>query len=947
MGWACGRNRDRWGAAWGTLERNVSKKIGTVVIWVVAVVAVAVQLWAYYVVVWQPGLENVMFTNLTVVEWVNRLPWVSLAEPSVVEQYCAFSPKFVGLLAFWPLLWVAVRHSLGDFSVWQRVLSGVVRMALLALLVLALVDIEKVSETERVSVVYVVDVSDSVSDGMMRAAEAEIRGALASRRDGVDVQVVAFSDAPRVVPVDPEFAGLERFAGAEGMATDIESAMRFGYVLFRENHVRRMVLLSDGLQTHGDVLSEAARARAQGIRVDVRHLEYDASHEVLIRSVDVRGRDSLRVGKPFEIVVEVESTKAVSAHFSFYKNDVLEASGSREVGLEPGANFISLETQADAPGELRIRFELDGLDPGADRFAQNNVLSDRLMIQGKPRVLYLEDNANSASYLQRALAGYGGSSGQDFEVDVRASTGFPSSMSELSKYSAVILGDVPRQTQTGRVNLTTEDMNRLRDYVRVQGGGFIALGGDQAFALGGYEQTPVEAILPVEFKNDVPRPQKSAAVALVIDKSGSMDHGKLEIAKEAAKASVGALKPQDRVMVIGFDDVPTVVVPATRAVNRYSINTKIAGMRPLGGTNIRDALELTYLELSMVSASSKLVILLSDGGSSYAGIDALVREMSRARITVSTVAMGDADVTLLGRIANLGKGRMYVAREASSVPRIFVEETTRVANPGVIEEPFVPHVARSHEMIRGVTLQTLLGYVATKAKPGSQTILTAPGGAPILAHWSLGTGKTTAFTSDAKNRWASAWIRQSASFARFWAQVVRATMKTEEETRFEMQVVRESERVRVMVDAVSEEDAFLNGLDVEATIRDPEGRERTLSLGQTAPGFYENTFELSGYGTYEAEAVLSQSGRELGTARRTFSFPYAQEYASPEPDFGLLDAVAQTSGGRVDVDFGVTSDPEGEKTRSYSPVWPWFLWLSLGALVLDVALRRIRFGRRT
>ena len=104
---------------------------------------------------------------------------------------------------------------------------------------------------------------------------------------------------------------------------------------------------------------------------------------------------------------------------------------------------------------------------------------------------------------------------------------------------------------------------------------------------------------------------------------------------------------------------------------------------------------------------------------------------------------------------------------------------------------------------------------------------------------------------------------------------------------------------------------------------------------------------MSGYGTYEAEAVLSQSGRELGTARRTFSFPYAQEYASPEPDFGLLDAVAQTSGGRVDVDFGVTSDPEGEKTRSYSPVWPWFLWLSLGALVLDVALRRIRFGRRT
>ena len=113
-------------------------------------------------------------------------------------------------------------------------------------------------------------------------------------------------------------------------------------------------------------------------------------------------------------------------------------------------------------------------------------------------------------------------------------------------------------------------------------------------------------------------------------------------------------------------------------------------------------------------------------------------------------------------------------------------------NRSIVEEPFVPRVARQHEMIKGVTLNTLMGYVTTRAKSGSQTVLTAPSGDPILAQWQYGTGKTTAFTSDAKNRWAAQWIRNSKSFAQFWGQVVRSTMKTDDERQFDMRIVREN-----------------------------------------------------------------------------------------------------------------------------------------------------------
>ena len=918
----------------------------TILFWLVIAGLLAVSIYAYLHWIWFPHVETLEFTNADLARWGSRIPFLHFDAPDVMQQYKAFAVQWVGLLVVWPLFFISLRHSLSDFPVWQRFLSGLVRVAILALIVLALVDIQKVEETSRVSIVYAVDVSPSVHDDMLAAAHDVVSEALRHKSSEVDIQVVTYGDVPRIVKV-AEDGTVPPFVREEAGRTDIESALRFSYALFPENHVRRIVLLGDGNQTQGDVLSEAARARAQGIRVDVMHLPTQPAREIMVKSLDVHERDNLRVGKPFELILEISSTHETSVRLDVQKNGVRDGRMSKEIALTPGDNYISMVTEADAPGSLEMRFALDGVPESEDRFAENNAIIDKFTIQGKPKVLYIEENANNAAYLQRALAGYGDAQGQGFDVEVRAATGLPESARDIQKYAAVILGDVPREAASGRINVTSTAMNVLQQYVKKQSGGFIALGGENAFGPGGYANTPIEQILPVSFKNDADKNQPSAAIALLIDKSGSMADGRaLDIAKEAAKGSVATLKPQDRVMVVGFDDAPYLVVPLTRAVNRYSINDKISRMRPNGGTNIRDALEMAYLEMSMVSAKTKHVILLTDGHSAYAGIDKLVREMAKSRITVSTIAMASADTTLLSRIANLGKGRAYIARDASSVPRLFLEETERVVNKAIVETPFVPTVAKSHEMVRGVSMQTLLGYVGTKAKSGSQTILTAPGGAPILAHWNYGTGKATVFTSDAKNRWASAWIKQSSSFAKFWAQVVRATMKTDEETLFAMYVEREDDHVRVMVDAISDQDTFLNGLSITSQIARPDGESMELELPQTAPGFYEAAFPLPVYGTYQANAELFQDGQSMGFARKTFSYPYALEYAQPEPDYALLDAVAQTTGGLVDPEFTATSDPGGVKLRAFIPVFYYFLWLALAGLLLDVILRRIRFARR-
>ena len=76
------------------------------------------------------------------------------------------------------------------------------------------------------------------------------------------------------------------------------------------------------------------------------------------------------------------------------------------------------------------------------------------------------------------------------------------------------------------------------------------------------------------------------------------------------------------------------------------------------------------------------MILLSDGQSDPEDFEGLVRKMSAAHITVSTVALGpDADAALLRNLATWGGGRSYVVQDAQQIPEIFVTEARNAATP--------------------------------------------------------------------------------------------------------------------------------------------------------------------------------------------------------------------------------------------------------------------------
>jgi hypothetical protein len=454
------------------------------------------------------------------------------------------------------------------------------------------------------------------------------------------------------------------------------------------------------------------------------------------------------------------------------------------------------------------------------------------------------------------------------------------------------------------------------------------------------------------------RDQPSLALALVIDKSGSMNGQKIELAKDAAGATAEMLGPDDYIEVVGFDSQPARVVRMQSARNRIQIMRDIGRLAARGGTAIFPALDMAYQDLVVTRARIKHVILLTDGQTQEAGIPELVQAMSAEGITVSTVGLGsDVNRALLTHLASLGGGRAYFTQEPHNVPRIFMRETSTVARSNVVEEYFRPSVSEPADFLRGVPIESapfLHGYVATRAKPSpAQVTLVSELGEPILARWRVGLGWSLAWTSDVKNRWSVEWLRWP-GYSRFWAQLVREHMRQRRRQTLDMSAEVVDGEVRVEVDAIGGDDEFMNGLTSSVHVEGPMGGragdarvDADHALSQTAPGRYEARFPIEQYGSFVLTAEHQRDGHTVAESSAQLSNPYPREYMTFEPDVALLERAASLTGGSVDPSASRLFDPAGEHIEHHEELWPKLLFLALLLFVVDLLLRRVRLFDRT
>lgn len=867
-------------------------------------------------------------------------------------------PAYLAALAGLPLVVALGLRSLSGLGSVQRALAIAVRCAVILAMLVALAGPEWVRTTDDQTIVFAVDRSDSVPSDSQRAAEQFMRAATGGMRPGKDrVGLLGFDGRASVEQVaQAELLADRAGSPIEPHRTNIAGALRLGLALLPPDTAARLVVLSDGNENVGSAAMEAESCAALGIPVDVVPLRYEHAAEMLVDQLIAPAwakRDEV-----INLQLVVRSQVAARARVEFYHNDRLvdlHASGrGGESGavlqLDPGPNRLTIPVMLRAAGVHRFRAVLQPDPPESDTLPQNNEGRAFTIVGATERVLLVVDtvadaedvNRTSAQLLAQALRN-GGIECEQLSVDE-----LPGDPAVLADCSAVILANVsafalgpPRQAM-------------LASYVRDQGGGLIAIGGDRAFSVGGYGHTPLEEILPVETSRDKLK-LLSLGLVIVLDRSGSMMGEKIAMARQAAMAAVQLLSSFDRIGVVAFDSAPEWVVPLQPAGDKAAIAQQIATIGVGGGTNMYPALLRAGSGLADLNTNLKHIIVLTDGLSMPGDFDGFARHCAAAGITVSAIAVGpDADRALLARIAQLSGGRMYVAESAKPLPQIFVRETVLASRSGLFEQPFTPRLvgALDSQIVEGLEqpeLPPLRGHVVTAAKPLAQTPLvrvTEDGTDPILAHWQVGLGRTVAFTSGIWPKWGPQWAAWS-GFSKFWTQAVRYAGRPGHLPDLEVETTIKDGQAHVVVSAEHLPLRLQGSLTLVGQFIRPDFSVEPLTLRRTAAGRFEADFPAHVPGTYLVNMSYRYGTGEDGQAgvlRSGVVMSYSPEYRTLGDNAGGLAELARRTGGRVlDVESpaAVFEAWSIRPVRVRRPFWEDLVRLALLLFLVDVAVRRI------
>jgi Ca-activated chloride channel homolog len=168
-------------------------------------------------------------------------------------------------------------------------------------------------------------------------------------------------------------------------------------------------------------------------------------------------------------------------------------------------------------------------------------------------------------------------------------------------------------------------------------------------------------------------------LAVVLDRSGSMEGHALVSAKEAICRLIDGLRKHDRLALVAYDDEVEVVFPRSR-IDATVMRAKVKTIESRGCTNLSGGLVAGIQQLGHGRRAVHRVLLLSDGlaNSGITDVDKLrdiAHRVTSAGRTVSTFGLGESfDEDLLTAIADAGGGNYYYIASPEDAPGIFQQE---------------------------------------------------------------------------------------------------------------------------------------------------------------------------------------------------------------------------------------------------------------------------------
>lgn len=804
----------------------------------------------------------------------------------------------------------------------------VIRGVIAVLLILTLCGLSLKWTTKKVTTIFLVDMSDS-NEKNLTDIETFIRDSIADMPKRNQAGVVVFGDDVLVDQfVTDKKIFSELTSAPVSSATNLEKAVSTALGVFPDDTAKRLVLVTDGLENAGNIEKMAGVVRSKDVDVQVIKLEQNVGEEVYVSNLELP--DVVHVGDSFQVKVTIESNISTQALVSLYSGRTLK--GQSRVNLTAGQNQFIFQDVGESNGTQDYHVMVEPVD---DTMSMNNEYCAFTQVESEPKVLLVEGTPGEGDVLAGILDACG------VRYDQITPTGVPQELSDLVAYKAVVMVNVhARDLRQGFLDI-------LESYVRDYAGGLICTGGDNSFAMGGYQETALETVLPVNMFLEGERELPTMAIAMVIDHSGSMTTPaagntgatSLDLAKEAAIDGVASLRDIDEVGVLAFDDTYDWVVPMQAASDRSAINSRIETIEYGGGTSIFPALDEAATQLQDSDAQIKHIILLTDGQDYYDQYDEVINKINGSGITLSTVAVGpESDQQLLSNLANMCGGRFYYTDVNSGIPKIFAQEIILSGKSYLINEEFTPIITSRSEIIEGLMndgVPTLLGYIGSSAKPQATVILQSEKGDPILSTWQYGLGRTIAWNTDATNEWTGNWAKWE-NYVQLWDNMINYVTSETAIDGDSLEVVQEGSSAVISYKTEN----YDQNTVVKAICTDSEGNQQEITLDPIRPGVYEADMEMDDIGIYTI-SLQNRNGEELqGSMVTAAAMQYSPEYRFDLVTDGLDSFVSQVEGEYITLDTDVFAG-DLETVRARTNLTIPLLLLALLLFLLDILTRRM------
>jgi len=846
-------------------------------------------------------------------------------------QFQFTHPYYLLLLApalAW-VFWFALKSDV-QVGAWRKWTALAVRTIVVVAIVLAIAGLQWLLPVEGMNVFFVLDRSDSVPAQQQEIAKNYINATSKLKKNADKAGVIVFGTDASIESTPNAAVDLQKIQAVVGTErSDLAAAIRLGTAAFPENGQKRLVLLTDGNENVGDAMGAVLAAAHLKVNVDVVPLDVSRANDVSVERLQVPSK--LKKGQAFEVKIFVQADRAGPATIRLYRKE--QFLGEQKVELSAGKNLFTFPQTLPDPDFYSYDVQVDA--PG-DPLPQNNRATGFATVRGDPRILVVSADPEQDRQLASALTS------AKLEIRLVGINGFPATLAEMQSYDAIFISNLAAG------DLGTDRQKLLESAVRDFGVGLVCVGGDQTYAAGGYRGTPLESTLPLNMELDSKKVLPSGAVVLIMH--GMEFANGNQVARDCAQGVLGALSKMDEMGVVLWDGTERWLFPLQKVGNKKDLAQQIAGMNQGDLGSFQHIMEMAHDALTKSTSNLKHIIVFSDGDPG-APSPALMQAIVGDRITVSTVLIsGHSPPDTMTWMAEIGKGRFYNVSSPNELPQIFLKETAVILKSAIYEEPFKPQLRSSSEVVRGIGAEeypSLLGYVATTPKPRAETPLWTDKGDPLLAHWQYGLGRSVAFTSDAKSRWAKIWLNWE-KYRQFWSQIAQWSLRRLENADFTTEVTVDKGQGLINVEALDEQGNYRNFLNLQTVVVSPKGEKQTVRLEQTGPGHYEARFPTKEVGAYMLHLMDMKEGQVRGSQVVGASVNYSPEFTTSEPNYNLLRRMTETGGGKfLDLSNPALNTFEHDRRKTYQPrdLWEWLLEAAVLLFIADVGVRRIQIDR--